>query len=594
MKIESGSAGLVVSQKLSSLPTQQSDIENMRDSRSSRSSSPDYRVSLTSLRSASEKDIVLAEPLVSQAREEQPVAFSTGAPEQEQYLLEVEGLFESESFLQLKEALNSKEMAKLENVIRGLRVPPKMAEYYGESGSTFRGQKLVDALAAMDESTRSRVLEKADTYADRVTRPVESNTYTAAGIKDRMNPSASVNDLHSFATAVANSSDVNLMMDKVERFDEEYQSTLLRVLRDEEMGHTLMDQLQDRDEIAQSSVLNLIAGLADSATSVISERAFHYYDNGGTHLQESATLDYDNNAVATVWDMIGDTVELMGNYQFSDEQLQDMTGQLSVLERSDQRAYLEITRIGLEHIMGSDNPEPVDMTEQEEVLTTLDALRDNNQVRDLVFKTRMGSEHNVDRTSFYDVKDDGGAQDQRATIEMLVTDAWMVQQNGDGDIEARAGHIATQLLQLEAGERDAFIHNLNGEVDIDQPLSRLSADATKELAAFSSRTNVIVDTADLDKLLGLEASVERSRQDGFWHAVDLADESANKLVDTLSKQSPELQREASHTLAAEAEKVLHGQQEPERFKAQLLELLDAFTKTDSVEEKLGYLEEHFG
>lgn len=509
-------------------------------------------------------------------------AFEKLDTDQQQQLVDL-GIFNQDSFLDLAEQLDEKEMGKLFNAIDGLQTPPQLHGVRIDSGAGAQTAiNFMDAVAGMDAQSRSRVLEKADALADKVAPYSAPDTYQPEKRPVGYQGSSSANDLHNFAFAIANTSAENVdpMLDSLEGFDEQQQSQLLVALgTNVDQGNLLMDHLSDHSKAAQDSVLNFMTDLIDESRKVYDAYAAHE----GTQGTVWTTIDFDNTSAAP--ELVSNTLLLLENYTFSDEQLQQMGDQLSSMDRSDQRAYLTITTTGLDHLLGGSAEHPVSLDEHKDALDAIDGLRTSDTVRELVFKARLGGETGTGER-LYELQDASSAQqDQQQMVEFLATDAWLYPEDTN-----RATTMAGKLDQLDTDQRDAFTRALETSSQHQGPLALQSGTELQQLyEPFINRTDSFINADDPSALFAAEESVKPELREGFWQATELAEDNVDELANMLLENSPDIRQQIVETLAQDANQVTGGEQTLEDAQNGLKELLDYFGDTHTSEEKQQYL-----
>ena len=508
--------------------------------------------------------------------------------EQQRVLIDSNMLMEDD-FLALAETLSDAELSAFSSVVEGLQTLPKLNHFAAIDLTGFTAAKaLVDTLSTMDEGTRSRVLEQAATLASKIPPHQGDETYNADGSFLGVASSSMANDLHNFVNAVNKSDDAGLMLDKLEEFSEGQQSDLLQILGTSvEMGDRLMKTLADRDIDAQDAILNLLSEVAQSAKGYAPDiRPVSGSGNGG------AILEHDNYSGRVVWDMVDDSIALMESYAFSDEQLDEMATELTHMKRSDQRAYLEITKTGLEHLLGEGGEQTIALDEHQGALATVEALRGNASVRDTVFKSRMGEETISDGTRFYGLKDEGEShRDQAATIELLVTDAWLHQGSSASDISLRSTQLANALGGMGAEQRDGLVHELNRFGQGDIPLAQRSfSDLQDENQGLNNRIGSLIQSDDVEALLAIEALISGEQKENFWTATELADENVDPLVNLLQQSDGTVRSQIVEALAQQSGLVDNGSKSRDEAVKQVDDLIVFFEQDPSEQDAQSYLE----
>ena len=509
--------------------------------------------------------------------------------EQQQVLIDSNLLMEDD-FLALAETLSDEELSAFSSVVEGLQTLPKLNHFAAIDLTGFTAAKaLVDTLSTMDEGTRGRVLEQAAIHASKIPPYQGDETYNADGSFLGVASSSMANDLHNFVNAVNKSDDAGLMLDKLDEFSEDQQSDLLQILGTSvEMGDRLMEALSDRDSKTQDVMLNLLSEVAQSARGYAPDiRPVSGSGNGG------AILEHDNYSGRVVWDMVEDSISLMENYQFSDEQVEEMATELTHMERSDQRAYLEITKTGLAHLLGEGGEQTIALDEHQGALATVEALRGNASVRDTVFKSRMGEETISDGTRFYGLKDEGEShRDQTATIELLVTDTWLNQGGSESDISLRSTQLANLLGEMGAEQRDGLVHELNRFGQGDIPLAqRALSDLQDENQGLSNRVGSLIQSDDVEALLATETMISGEQKEDFWTATELAGGNVDPLVNLLQQSDGSVRSQIVEALAQQSGLVDSGTKSRDEAVEQVDDLIEFFEQSPSEQDAQSYLEQ---
>jgi len=508
--------------------------------------------------------------------------------EQQQALIDSNMLMEDD-FLALAETLSDDELSAFSSVVEGLQTLPKLNHFAAIDLTGFTAAKaLVNTLSTMDEGTRGRVLEQAATHASKIPPYHGDETYNADGSFLGVASSSMANDLHNFVNAVNKSDDVGLMLDKLDGFSEDQQSDLLQILGTSvEMGDRLMEALSDRDTNAQDAMLNLLSEVAQSARGYAPDiRPVSGSGNGG------AILEHDNYGGQVVWDMVDDSIALMESYQFSDERVEEMATELAHMERSDQRAYLAITKTGLEHLLGEGGEQTIALDEHQGALATVEALRGNASVRDTVFKSRMGEETISDGTRFYGLKDEGEShRDQVATIELLVTDTWLNQGGSESDISVRSTQLANLLGEMGAEQRDDLVHELNRFGQGDIPLAQRSfSDLQDENQGLSNRIDSLIESDDIEALLATETLISGEQKEDFWTVTALAEDKVDPLISLLQQSDGAVRSQIVEALAQQSGLVDSGSKSREEAVEQVDDLIAFFEKGPSEQDVQSYVD----
>ncbi len=498
-----------------------------------------------------------------------------------------------EQFIQLAEELSDDELRQFVAISSALQTIPLVES--PNNGRAYSGttevSRLVQSLSKLDTETRSRVLDKAEGYAEKVVkRPPSPLTYDAQSIWNYLSDGATANDLFNLNNAIAGSDDVNGMLDQLEQFDEHQQTQLLGLLRrDNTLGTKMMDQLEGRDTAAQTAILDFMHKL-----DVTHKHHMNYDATGATR----SVLDFDNHGYSVIVGMMEDTVSLLENYRFDDEQLEQMGSQLQQMDRGDQRAYLAITKTGFETLLVGVESEgkQIDLSQHEEAFETIDSLRNNAQARKLVFTSRMGEESIHDGQRFYEQKTLGEANhDVEEMARFLTTDAWLNNTLDDSSAhQAQTNRLTRLLTDMAAEQRDQLVQDLNRLGQEVHPMTELSDAALKETyGAFFDRTTSIANVDDLNALAKAEEATQPELQEAFWQATELAGERIDDLLKILDENAPDVRTQIILTLAEQAS--LTESTEKTRFEVdqELRKLINYFKEDHSSEGKLEYLEQAF-
>lgn len=502
-------------------------------------------------------------------------------------------LVQDEGFLALAEELNDEELSKLANGIEGLRTPPQQSGFTAELSAGKNTENLIATLTGLNGETRSRVLDEVDHHAAKIPPRETSETYQPTGQLSPSRGTAPADDLHNFVQTVTHVEDVAKTLDSLAQFSDSQQSDLLHVFgKDAELGGRLAEQLSDRSKTTKDTTLSYLGGLAAKADP---------YLNGLTQTvvapgeDRYAIPQHDNLSSDTLMGMIESSVGMLENYDFSDEQVTQMSMQLKGMEASDQRAYIAITETGLDQLIGADSQRPADMETNEEVMATVDALRSDVTVRETVFMARMGEQRDTGSDEdryFYQVKQPGtGERDQETLIEVLATDAWVNRNNEDVDLSTRAMHLAENLTELGADARDQQVHDLNRLIQQQVPLIELSDDyLKKDTQDFQARTNTLATTQDMEALRDAEQTVIPEQREAFWQAASMAGDEVDQLVELLNKTPADMGEKMLSFLSEEAEQIQNGEKTDEQGRESVHELINFFESNLETDDRQRYLE----
>ena len=503
--------------------------------------------------------------------------------EQRQSLINTEMILD-ENFLSLAESLDDTALGQLASSIHKMQTPATvhMAPNYGLATARLAKEFVAD-LTAMSSDTQLRVLERAAGYAEQViSRPTES-TYNASGTLPFAQPSPSANNLYNFVSAVHKTADPDAMLDSLQPFTESQQETLLLIYAaDNQLGQDVVEGLTDRSEQTADSFLNYLGGLAEKARP-----GFEYGFNKPVGYEEPdrANIDYDNDMLWVVKDMLDTTMSLISDYQFSDEQLSAMTDKLSYMETTHQRSYLEITKTGLETLVG-DEAETLQLEDNPEIIETLDQLRDNHSTREGIALSRMGDDTG-DPKSRYEVKDDyESKRDQKNMIRLMVTDAWLNKDN-----ISRSTALNTTFTELNAEQRDQLVQDVNQLNPAEVPLAlQDSEELNQQFSRFLTRTNTLAETDNPAALLQAEAQQPGEQKETFWQVAEFAGDQVDALVGVLLTSSEAVGTQLLENLSSSADSVQAGETGALQARTELVETLSFFSEPHPEEEQLEYLQ----
>ncbi|WP_415903483.1 hypothetical protein ACMXYR_07155 [Neptuniibacter sp. QD29_5] len=453
--------------------------------------------------------------------------------EQGQNLIDL-GVLEDEDFLALAQQLNDTELQQFASAALALQTAPDFNSFaLNYSSGKQNVQDFIQTLSSLDSDTRSQVLAKADELSSKVPLSNDDSVYDSGGLITPSSPAA--NDIHNFITAINNidterlSEDANRILDNLEGADELQQSNLLQLFGgDLELSFRLLESVEGFESKTQDEVISFLAELSKTATQPDSLSLDPIRRPSSPDEWHGAVLNHADDTPSVVYGMIDTFVSLTEDYTFSDDQLKEMATDLKHLDSTHQRAYLEITSTGLNTLVGDDSKH--DLATNDSMLSTLDNLRSDHNTRMLVAESYMGEKRISDGRAFYEIKDHSTAiQDQRQTIELLTTHAWLNQ-----DAPAQTKQLANNLSQLEAEQRDDLIKQINHS---GATISRLAEHDLTLLEAdfeqFLNRTSAIIESKSVKDLVEFESALPEPVKDDFWQAASFVEDQVDTLVETL-------------------------------------------------------------
>ncbi|WP_415884376.1 hypothetical protein [Neptuniibacter sp. QD34_54] len=452
--------------------------------------------------------------------------------EQGQNLVDL-GILEDEEFLALAQQLSDTELKQFANAALALQTPPDFNSFaLNYSSGQQNAKDLIQTLSSLDSDTRSQVLAKADELSSKVPLSNDDSVYDSGGLLNPGSPTA--NDIHNFVTAINNidserlSEDTNRILNTLEGTDELQQSNLLQLFGgDLELSFRLLDSVEGFEPKTQDAVVGYLAELSKTATQPDSpEPIINTSQPGEWH---GAVLNHADDTRSVVYGMIETFVSLTEDYTFSDDQLKEMATDLTHLDSTHQRAYLEITSTGLNTLVGDDSQH--DLSSNDAALSTLDTLRSDHNTRMLVAESYMGEKRISDGRAFYEIKDrDTAIQDQRQTIELLATHAWLNQ-----DEPAQTKQLANILSQVEADQRDNLIKQTNHTGPTTSRLAEHDLELLEDnFEQFLNRTNAIIESKAVKDLVDFESALPEPVKDDFWQAASFVEDQVDQLVETLT------------------------------------------------------------
>ncbi|MCJ8339691.1 MAG: hypothetical protein MJK10_14575 [Pseudomonadales bacterium] len=465
-------------------------------------------------------------------------------------------ILQSDSFLQLAQQLRDEELQQFVAVTQALQSAPQRNKMPSVNISIIQLKAFVETLSTLDAQTRTQVLQQGGEHTAKVTVAETDQSYNQQGQLPNSS-SSSANDVHNFVDAINNSSDAQGMLQGLQNFSVSQQSNLLQLLVADRLGSRVMQQLQDKSDAIKDSALQYLAGLSKNIEGFAPEYTLAVSgDDGG------ALLNYDNHSGRTAFAMIEHSVELLENYNFSDDQLEEMFAALHGLQVSDQRAYLQITSSGLEQLVGVKTAlgDKLEITGNEAVMQTLENVRGNSQARDLVFKSRMGpSQLDQNGRKFYDIKDLSAAEkDQKNTINLLISETFYAINDShlaaESSYDKNTNRLATNLLELGADARDPLTAQLSALARSEVPLQHLAGKTLQQnLSEFKQRTDSLVATSDIQTLLAtqqqLAGQLDTDSSEHFWQAMAASGDKVDRAVELINHSPEEFKQQLIGYLA---------------------------------------------
>ena len=301
--------------------------------------------------------------------------------ENQEYLLS-SGMIENEDFLAVAAKLDDEQLGQLTQSLQKLDSPS--FSFFAASASDSQ-QQLLNVLSNSNDSTRTLILEKAGELADKVSTEDSQGTYSSLGL---VSDSDASNNLKNFVGAVSKTDSPIRFLEKLDEFDEYQQSQILSVTTlDQDLGERLMDTLIDKGQKVRDQFLSFASEVANTANPFELDKMTRSIKDGDT--SRAMVPGAENHYFDVSKNTIDDLVTILEDYELDNNQLMQMGKELNNLDRTNQRAYLEITRNGLEELL-KDEQGNIPADELKFALDQLSELRNNRDIRMDVFLSRHG------------------------------------------------------------------------------------------------------------------------------------------------------------------------------------------------------------
>lgn len=500
-------------------------------------------------------------------------------------------LSENENLLTVAQDLSEKELGQLTLIVETMQALPAGVAATDVAGEVDR---LAKTLGKLDGVTRARVLDKAEDY---------SNSFVGGPVLGQSEPpfpyasdeprrTNSNDPLFALIHAVDQLEDPATFLQQLDSFDTDQQTALL-VMASEGMGaEKVMDTLLEASDETRSLTFGVLEplideyrqGLPPDTPKVVTVTIADEFGTGMVLTQDN----YDNHGKDTLKGMVSSMADLMGRYEFGEDQLQQMMGEMASLNRSDQRAYLNITEIGLETLLGSSDLGTIDLTEREDELALIDELRNSDQARELVFMSRMGEERIYEGQLLYEKKEKSDiTRDVENTVKVLTMDAWASKQLGE---EGNNGHtmmLSDHLQQLDATDRDNMIAKMARMSRTEKPPGMLPPDEIeKALGEFHTMTNALAAGHFPEDLMVAQEESYGISEQNFWQIAEMAGTRVDRMADIIL-DTPKLGAQMMEQMEVIAHLVDQQPELKETAEEKVSELISQFGKLaeDSEEER---------
>lgn len=467
----------------------------------------------------------------------------------------LEEIFSSDRFLSLAEELSDSDLSKLVNSSAALSKADGLDGRYGDVLNGFNVNDFLDKLSEMGQHTRTRVLNHAAELANGVEGREADPVYDARG---NYNPGDLIppgEDLRNFTLAITRSEDPGALLDKLEPYSEQQQKDILKIMVSApEQGEKLTEQLLDHSDDATDAILNALANISDTRTTK-STPPIPFI--GPAYVE----VGFNNNYRDVVDGMINQVSELLTHYDFSSEQIETMGSELNGMERSSQRAYLDITEIGLQQLVRKDSTDS-DLSVNESAMEVVSNVRNDSAVRGLVTQSEFGSQSPTDFKEFEWIH--SGKADQRNTISMLLTDAYLTYRSEGSEAQrAKTNALANNLDIDDAEGRRELINDASSHSRTSSNLSDMTDEELDEgLTDFKNRTATLSQISDTTALANLVEQIKDTgygsvskQKDQLYQVAAFAGENGDYVVSAMTNQDDKVRSKAldyMSTLATEA------------------------------------------
>jgi hypothetical protein len=292
-----------------------------------------------------------------------------------------------EDFLSLAEQLDDEQLSQLVNVFDASAI---QTQYEYGSGPIMVGPRkdklnvFMDVLKKSGEEDLSRILSSANQLAESVTpqSAIEKSTYNKNDISAAKFTNESTQNFSSFIQVVNDNDNIMEVLDKVDALSTEQQSQIINIMSfDNDLGTRLLDKLPELNDETSTNLLNYLADkLKDKPLVNLPSYALWME---GEDLKASRSI-------------LSDVVTLLDDYEIEETEINKMLKTANSLSMGEQSAYFQITRAGLEQLTEADHNNKV-MVEAEDI-DKINSLRDNSDIRQLVYHTRKFVDDKVDNS----------------------------------------------------------------------------------------------------------------------------------------------------------------------------------------------------
>lgn len=308
------------------------------------------------------------------------------------------GVLTDPDFLDMASSLDDEELDNLMQTLQGMVLPAShniTSHTEADRTLTEKVAQFVDVLKQSSPEERGQILSQAATYAGQVDQAhlktfssvVYGQDIARFNALQRFSDNFSANNLHNYVSAIIDSDDPVALTEQLSGMSDQGQQGLLTVYGlDTDLGQRLSTLISAGDGQIPD---NLIASLGDMVDA-IRESPFAQEDFGFAYTGDEAMLKDNEQSSGRDFalDSVSSMIEMMENYDFSDEQLETMGTELSSLSNPEKRAYIEITATGLDAMLQAPVSENLHKKNLDEAVDVVSTLRTNQHVLDLVNRTR--------------------------------------------------------------------------------------------------------------------------------------------------------------------------------------------------------------
>ncbi len=310
------------------------------------------------------------------------------------------GVLTDPEFLDMAESMSDEALQDLAVTIKAM-ILPASANYttHNEADRSYQKKvaEFMDVLKSSNTEDRGAILEQSAKYAGQVdVDAAASFTQNVFGQKitqikfDPYRNDTSANNLHNYVTAVVATDDPSALTEQLGQMSNEAQSGLLSVYGlDATLGDRLAQLVGSEGDQLPDSLLSALGDMVDSVK--ISELTSQVKKDFGIAWHGNEALLKDNEESQGrdfALDSVTSMINMLEQYDFSEEQLETMGSELSGLSNPEKRAYIEITTIGLDDMLQAKVSENSNKKNLEEAVAVVSELRNNQDVLSLVNGSR--------------------------------------------------------------------------------------------------------------------------------------------------------------------------------------------------------------